>query len=78
MKTLLQTLVLLAGLMIFSIGCGTGSTSKCTPACKTGEVCFAEDGKNYSCKKACSKDEDCTAPMVCHKDETPAHCGAKE
>jgi hypothetical protein len=78
----LRTLLfaLLAGLFLglAGIACGTGETSKCSPACGTGEVCFAENGTDYSCKKSCTKDDDCTAPMVCHTDETPAHCGEKE
>jgi len=76
MKRIAMMLCVFALLFGSMAACGP-SGGKCDPACGAGEVCFAEDGKTYECKKSCTKDEDCTAPMVCHTDENPAHCGAK-
>ncbi|MCB9638233.1 MAG: hypothetical protein H6727_04900 [Myxococcales bacterium] len=50
------------------VACGTP-----TPTCATGEVLVGS-----ACKKSCTEDADCGEGMVCHKDETPAHCDAKE
>lgn len=67
--------LLFAGLL--AVGCGDGGGAKCDPACATGEVCISHDSK-YECAKTCEKDEDCTSPMVCHKDEGTPHCGEAE
>jgi len=73
MKRSLMVLVFAFVALIAVAACSGGTENTCSPACESGKVCIAEGG-TPSCKKSCTKDDECDKGQKCHTDDEKPHC----